>query len=68
MHAEPRLLDWATALTWGGPTWLEIVASHAHLLSAADARDESRTGAARSPRAADESRQWMSRIRPELSR
>ena len=68
MHAEPRLLDWATALVSGGPTWLDIVASHAHLLSATDARDETRTSAARSPRAADESRQWMSRIRPELSR
>jgi hypothetical protein len=67
MHAEPRLLDWATALESGGPTWLEIVASHAHLLSATDARDESRTSAVRSPRA-DEARQWMSRIRPELSR
>ena len=42
MHADRRLLDWATVIAVGGPTWLEIVASHAHLLSATEDRNDTR--------------------------
>ena len=42
MHEDPRLLDWATVIAVGGPTWLEIVASHAHLLSATEDRNDTR--------------------------
>ena len=42
MHEDPRLLDWATAIAAAAPTWLEIVASHAHLLSAAEDRNDTR--------------------------
>jgi hypothetical protein len=63
MHKDAHLLDWATAIAGaGGPTWLEIVASHAQLLSVSDTRKE--MGSSR----ADESRQWMKRIRPEITR
>ena len=42
MYKDPRLLDWEAAIAWGGPTWLEIVASHAHLLSAIEDRIDTR--------------------------
>jgi hypothetical protein len=63
MHKE-RLLDWATANVWVSPIWLEIVASHAHRLSAIDRRND----APRGSRTTDESRKWMNRIRPEMAR
>jgi hypothetical protein len=63
MHKE-RPLDWATAIVWGSPTWLEFVTSHAHLLSAIDGRND----APRRSRTANESRKWMNRIRPEMAR
>ena len=40
MYKDPRLLDWEAAIARGGPTWLEIVASHAHLLSAIEDRND----------------------------
>jgi hypothetical protein len=64
MHKNSRLIDWATAIVWGSPTWLQIVASHAHLRSAIDGRNDARRGS----RTADESRKWMNRIRPEMAR
>ena len=42
MYKDPRLLDWEAAIARGGPTWLEIVASHAHLLSAIEDRNDTR--------------------------
>ena len=68
MYKDPRLLDWATAIARGAPTWLEIVASHAHLLSASDDRSESRRSASQEERTADEPRKWINPIRPEMAR
>lgn len=69
MHKDARLPDWATAIAGAGPTWLEIVASHAQLLSAVDDRTDVPTrSASRTPRSTDESRHWMNRIRAELAR
>ena len=68
MYKDLRLLDWATAIARGGPTWLEIVASHAPLLSASDDRNESRRSASHAERAADEPREWINLIRPEIAR
>ena len=62
MHKDAHTLDWAAAIAGGNPTWLEIVASHAELLSVSDTGKE--TGSSR----ADESRHWMKRVRPEFVR
>src|SRR5262245_4927288 len=62
MHKDAHLLDWATAIAGGGPTWLEIVATHAHLLAASDNRRD--TGSSW----AEEPRHCMKRSRPETVR
>ena len=62
MHKDAHTLDWATAIAGGNPTWLEIVASHAELLSVSDTEQDA--GSSR----ADESRPWIKRIRPEMVR
>lgn len=62
MHKDAHTPDWATALAGGNPTWLEIVASHAELLSVSDTEQDA--GSSR----ADESRHWMKRLRTELVR
>ena len=52
MHKYTHMLERATAIAWGEPTWLEIIASHAHLRSTSDCRNHAQHGS----RTADESR------------
>jgi hypothetical protein len=56
MHKDAHLLDWAAAMAGANPTWLEIVASHAELLSISDIQNDGNSSRA------DEPRKWLRRM------
>ena len=50
MHDETYMFDWTTDIAGSGPTWLEVIASHARMLSAIEDGDSYAAGEPRGAR------------------